>query len=119
VQQFRRRAGLLVGEPRRRGVAAPENQTIRELNMNRRLSGVALATAAALAFSTVAVTSALAEDAKVKCEGVNSCKGTSACATASSGCAGQNSCKGQGYLELTKAECDAARAKLEKEKAGA
>jgi hypothetical protein len=86
-------------------------------DMNRRLSGVALATAAALAFSTVAVTSAFAADeAKVKCEGVNSCKGTSACATASNACAGQNSCKGHGFLELTKAECDAAKAKLEKEK---
>ena len=86
--------------------------------MNRRLSGVALATAAALAFSTVAVTNAYAEEAKVKCEGVNSCKGTSACATASNACAGQNSCKGHGYLEMTQAECDAAKAKLEKEKAG-
>jgi hypothetical protein len=64
------------------------------------------------------VTSASAEEAKVKCEGVNSCKGTSACATASNSCAGQNSCKGHGFLELTKAECDAAKAKVEKEKAG-
>ena len=86
---------------------------------NRRRSGAALATAAALAFSTLPVTGAFAADeAKVKCEGVNSCKGTSACATATSGCAGQNSCKGQGYLEMTQAECDAAKAKLEKEKAG-
>ena len=46
----------------------------------RKFSGVALATAAAFAFSTVAVTTAsAAEEAKVKCEGVNSCAGTSAC----------------------------------------
>ena len=82
----------------------------------RRLSSVALATAAALAFSTVVVTTAFAEEAKVKCEGVNSCKGTSACATAQNACAGQNTCKGHGFLQLTKAECDAAKAKLEKEK---
>ncbi len=86
----------------------------------RRLSSVALATAAALAFSTVAMTTAsAAEHAKVKCEGVNSCKGTSKCATAANACAGQNACKGHGFLELTKAECDAAKAKMEKEKAGA
>jgi hypothetical protein len=78
---------------------------------------MALATAAALAFSSVAVTTAAAEEAKVKCEGVNACKGTSACATAENSCAGQNQCKGHGFLQLTKAECDAAKAKLEKEKA--
>ena len=83
----------------------------------RKLSSMALATAAALAFSTVAVTTAAAEEAKVKCEGVNSCKGTSACATADNSCQGQNKCKGHGYLQLTKAECDAAKVKMEKEKA--
>lgn len=72
----------------------------------------ALAGAAALLFSTVAVPVAHAGDAKVKCEGVNSCKGTSACATKANACRGQNSCKGQGFLELTKAQCDAEKAKL-------
>lgn len=52
-------------------------------------------------------------EAKVKCEGVNSCKGQSACQTAGSSCAGKNECKGQGFLELTQAECDAAKAKAE------
>ena len=50
------------------------------------------------------------EEAKIKCEGVNGCKGESACATATNECAGQNGCKGKGFLKLTKAECDAARA---------
>ena len=61
--------------------------------MNSRiLSSVALAAAAAVMFSAVAVSTARADEGKVKCEGVNSCKG-------------------KGYLEMTKAECDAAKAK--------
>jgi uncharacterized membrane protein len=75
----------------------------------------AIATAAALLFSNMAIAPASAADeAKVKCEGVNSCKGTSACSTASNACQGQNKCKGEGYLLLSKAECDAAKAKMKK-----
>jgi hypothetical protein len=74
----------------------------------------AIATAAALLFTNMAVAPASAAEAKVKCEGVNSCKGTSACGTASNACQGQNSCKGKGYLLLTQAECDAAKAKMKK-----
>jgi len=44
---------------------------------------------------------------------VNACKGQSACKTANNGCKGQNSCKGQGFLELTKKECTAAKAKAQ------
>jgi hypothetical protein len=72
-------------------------------------TGMALATAAALLFGSVAVTTVHAEDAKVKCQGGNACKGKSACSTATSACQGQNSCKGKGYVMLTKAECDAAK----------
>ena len=80
--------------------------------MNSRiLSSVALAAAAAVMFSAVAVSPARADEGKVKCEGVNSCKGHSACKSANNACKGQNSCKGKGYLEMTKAECDAAKAK--------
>ena len=79
-------------------------------------TGMALATAAALLFGSVAVTPAHAEDAKVKCQGANACKGKSACATATSSCQGQNSCKGKGYVMLTKEECDAAKKKNEAEK---
>ena len=79
-------------------------------------SGAAIATAAALLFGTLTATTASgAEEAKVKCEGVNSCKGHSQCATATNACQGQNSCKGKGYLSLTKSECDAAKAKMEME----
>ena len=41
---------------------------------------------------------------KGRCIGANACKGQSACST--NGCSGTNACKGQGYLELTKAECE-------------
>jgi uncharacterized protein (DUF2141 family) len=74
----------------------------------------ALAAAAAALFATAPLAANAAEDAKVKCEGVNACKGQTACATAKNGCAGQNACKGQGYLQLTQADCDAAKAKLKK-----
>jgi len=82
-----------------------------------KFTGIAMATAAAMLFSTAPLTAANAADAaKVKCEGVNGCKGKSACHTATSGCAGQNSCKGTGYLMLSKAECDSAKAKMKSEK---
>jgi hypothetical protein len=80
--------------------------------MSKKLSSLALATAAAVMFSTAPLTVAnAADEAKVKCEGVNACKGTTACGTASNSCAGKNSCKGKGFLMLSKAECDAAKAK--------
>jgi hypothetical protein len=78
----------------------------------KRLSGLALAAAAAIAF-TAAPLSAVnaADEAKVKCEGVNACKGQGACKTAKNDCAGKNACKGQGYKEMSQADCDAAKAK--------
>ncbi len=79
-----------------------------------KLSGLALATAAAALFSFVSVANAGegAAEGKVKCEGVNACKGTSACKTANNACKGQNSCKGMGFSETaTQAECDAAKEK--------
>ena len=50
-------------------------------------------------------------EAKIKCEGVNSCKGHSDCKSAANACKGQNGCGGKGFLMMTKAECDAAKAK--------
>jgi len=43
-------------------------------------------------FTSAALNVAAAEEGKVKCEGVNACKGT-------------------GFLELTRAQCEAAKAK--------
>jgi len=73
-------------------------------------STVALATAAALLFGGLAMQTVSAEEATVQCMGVNACKGQSACKTASSACKGLNSCKGQGFVEMTKANCDSAKA---------
>jgi hypothetical protein len=79
--------------------------------------GAAIATAAALLFSTLPMVAANAADTgKVKCEGVNACKGQSACATAKNACQGHNACKGQGYVSLSKTECDAAKAKMMQDK---
>jgi hypothetical protein len=88
--------------------------TVKEQFMRQgsKISGAAIATAAALLFGSVATTASAADEAKVKCEGVNACKGQSACATAQNSCQGQNSCKGHGYVLLSKAECDAAKAKM-------
>jgi uncharacterized membrane protein len=79
-------------------------------------AGAALAAASALLFCITAPlgTASAADDAKVKCEGVNACKGQSACGTAKNSCAGQNACKGQGYLMLPKAQCDKLQAEQKK-----
>jgi len=81
---------------------------------SRKMTSVALAAAAAVMFSTAFVGTASADEAKVKCEGVNSCKGKSACKSANNSCKGQNSCKGKGFVEMTQAKCDAAKAKAGK-----
>lgn len=78
----------------------------------KKLSGLALAAAAAIVFTTAPLSAANAGDAaKVKCEGVNACKGQGACKTAGNDCAGKNACKGKGVTEMTQKECDAAKAK--------
>jgi hypothetical protein len=82
--------------------------------MSARKSTLALAAAAAVMFATVSFNAAAADEGKVKCEGVNACKGQSACKTAKNACKGQNACKGAGFLELTKAECEAAHAQAKK-----
>jgi hypothetical protein len=74
-------------------------------------AGAAIATAAALLFGSLAATAAHADEAKIKCTGVNSCKGQSSCKSARNSCKGMNSCKGKGFLEMTKSDCDAAKAK--------
>ena len=75
-------------------------------------NGILAAAAASLflagAAGLVAAPASAAEE--VKCEGVNSCKGHGECKTASNACKGQNGCGGKGFLMLTQAECDAAKA---------
>ncbi|HLA75831.1 MAG TPA: hypothetical protein VJM76_08000 [Gammaproteobacteria bacterium] len=86
------------------------------------LKGLLLATAAATLFSTASFSAdkmAGAEanaEGKVRCDGVNSCKGKSDC-MGENGCKGKNSCKGQGFLDMSKADCEAAQAKMKAEEA--
>ena len=78
---------------------------------SKNTTGVAVATAAAMLFGTAFVGTAFAADDTVHCAGVNACKGQSACKSANNSCKGQNSCKGKGFLEMSKADCAAAKAK--------
>jgi len=65
----------------------------------RKLTGLAMATAAAALFATAGIAPVAAkEEAKVHCNGVNQCK-----------------CKGKGWLYLSKSDCDAAQAKMKQE----
>ena len=80
-------------------------------------SGAVVATAAAAFFAmgAMAPVAQAADDASVKCAGVNSCKGTSECKTAKNECKGQNSCKGHGWVsKASAAECTAAGGKVVK-----
>jgi len=86
------------------------------MNTVKKSNGNTLATAAAslliagasMSFSTAS----MAEEAKVHCMGVNNCKGVTACATATNSCKGMNSCKGQGWLPMTKEECESKGGKV-------
>lgn len=73
-----------------------------------KLTGAALAISAAALFSSVpAVASAHGHSCgMVKCLTVNGCKGFSSCATAKNSCKGQNACKGQGFVYLSKTQCE-------------
>lgn len=85
-------------------------------DMKNKIIGSALATAAAIAFASVPVTSAFAEcttqcntnlgpEYSVTCFGGNACRGQGVCKTATSTCRGNNSCRGEGY-SLTRSERD-------------
>ena len=83
------------------------------MNAAQKLTGIALAAAAAGLFMTAGINTAFAADTgKVHCEGVNSCKGKSDCKTATNSCKGMNSCKGHGFLVMSQKECDAAKAHM-------
>jgi hypothetical protein len=75
------------------------------MNVNRRLVSAAIATAAAALFATGVVSTATAQEVKVKCYGANACKGKSECKTSMSGCKGKNACKGQGFEQMTEKAC--------------
>ncbi len=78
-------------------------------------SGATIAAAAATLFLAGATmtTVAYAADAG-HCVGANACKGQSACKGGNHACKGQNACKGQGFSEMTKEKCAAAKGTFEK-----
>ena len=80
----------------------------------KKLTGIALATAAAGMFAFTAAGPASAQAAKVKCEGVNSCKGLGDCKGAKNSCKGLAECKGLGFKEMSQADCDKAKAAMKK-----
>jgi hypothetical protein len=77
-------------------------------------SGATIAAAAAALFlADATVTTQVAHAAgDGKCIGANACKGQSACKGGNHACKGLNACKGQGFAEITKAECVAAKGKF-------
>jgi len=69
-------------------------------------ASLAMAVAAAGAFTTAAVAPAVAGGGdKVKCYGVNICKGHNDCAGENHSCAGQASCKGTGFVLMSAKAC--------------
>jgi hypothetical protein len=83
------------------------------MKMNK-LTGFALATAAAGMFAATAAVPVSAQAAMVKCEGVNACKGQGGCKGAKNDCKGLNACKGQGWTEMSKEACDKAKMAMKK-----
>jgi hypothetical protein len=74
----------------------------------QKISGAAIAVAAAGLLFTAGVGSvSAADEAKIHCAGVNACKGKSECKSAKSECKGQNACKGQGVTSMSEKECTA------------
>lgn len=75
------------------------------MKTKKKISTVAMAATAAALFSTMPLTAAHAESAKVHCYGVNKCKGQNDCKTAKNSCKGMGSCAGQGFKAMSKAQC--------------
>ncbi|MEK7796749.1 MAG: hypothetical protein AAB315_04770 [Pseudomonadota bacterium] len=85
----------------------------------KKLTGIALATAAAGLFATATVPAFAAKhEGNVMCQGVNGCKGKGDCATATNACKGQNSCKGKGIVMMSAKDCKAKDGKYEMKKMG-
>jgi hypothetical protein len=86
----------------------------------KRLTGAAIATAAASLLLAGCESMANADSgsqmskAEVHCFGINACKGMGACASSHNACKGHNSCKGMGWLPTaSKADCEAKGGKVE------
>jgi hypothetical protein len=80
----------------------------------KKLTGLALAAAAATMFAAAPVAMAAKHEGQVHCTGVNACKGKSDCKTASNACKGMNACKGKGMNVMSEKDCTAKGGKIEK-----
>ncbi len=78
-----------------------------------KLTGVALATAAAAMFAATPMMASAGSSTQGHCVGVNACKGKSSCASAENKCKGQNSCKGKGFVAVDKSTCNQLGGKFE------
>jgi len=84
-----------------------------ESNMSKpsRLTGVAIAAAAATLFVAGCANmgsgtqTADSGAVKVKCYGANACKGQAECKTGINNCKVQNACKGQGFMSMSDKAC--------------
>ena len=89
------------------------------MNTAKKLSGIALATAAAGLFAATLATPVLAakHEGMVHCLGINGCKGKSDCATADNACKGHNACNGKGWVATSAKDCTKKGGKVEEKKA--
>jgi hypothetical protein len=76
------------------------------MRLDTRAGAHAVAALAATLFLSAPLAAAPAEKVTGHCVGANACKGQSSCKSAHNTCKGQNACKGQGFVELTKEQCD-------------
>lgn len=83
------------------------------MNNAKKITGLAIAAAAAAMFMAAPAANAAKHEGNVHCTGVNACKGKSDCKTASNACKGMNACKGQGWTEAANAgDCTKAGGKV-------
>ena len=77
------------------------------MNGMKKLSGVALAAAAATLFIAGCASggSRYQTTGQVECTVVNGCKGLSECKTANNACKGKNSCRYEGFLYMDPFSC--------------
>lgn len=69
-------------------------------------TNIAMAVAAASLFAFAPMSVTHADEANVKCFGVNKCKGHNDCKTANNACKGHGNCKGQSFVLMSADACD-------------
>ena len=84
------------------------------MNNAKKITGLAIAAAAAAMFVAAPAAMAAKHEGKVHCTGTNACKGKSECKTAGNSCKGMNGCKGKGMNAMSEKECKEKGGKIEK-----